>query len=307
MKAVICEKYGPPEVLKLRDIPKPVPRSNEILVKVKATAVNSGDVRMRGLQANLFLRTMMRFIIGFRGPRNSVLGGVLSGTVEHTGGNVTRFKPGDNIFAMTGMKFGGYAEYAVLKESGAIALMPATATFEQAAVLPFGGSTALYFLRKAGVEDTPGQNVLIYGASGAVGTAAIQVATHFGARVTAVCSGQSAELVKSLGADQVIDYTTQDFLQSNEKYDIIVDAVGKISKKDCSTLLTNNGKYVTVGSMDVDNELSSDLELLATLYDTNKFHAVIDRTYPLEQIVDAHTYVDQGHKHGNVAITVSHK
>jgi NADPH:quinone reductase-like Zn-dependent oxidoreductase len=231
---------------------------------------------------------------------------VLAGVVETVGSGVQRFKAGDEIYAQTGFKMGGYAEYVAMGADKPIALKPSKATFEQAAAIPFGGTTALYFLQKAGIEASQGKKVLVYGASGAVGTAAVQIAKHFGAEVTAVCSEDGAELAKSLGAGQVIIYTQDDFTQNGQQYQIIFDAVGKKTKKDCVGSLAPGGRYVTVGSLDVASETKEQLDLLRELYDKGEYRAVIDKTYPLEDIVAAHRYVDQGKKKGNVVVTVSH-
>lgn len=306
MKAIICEKYGPPEVLKLKEVPKPRPKPNEVLVKIMATAVNSSDVRVRGLDVPGFLRIVMRLVLGFTGPRKPILGVVLSGIVETVGAEVTEFKPGDEVYATTGFNFGAYAEYITLPANSTITLKPKKASFEQAAAILFGGATALYFLHKANIETKREQKILIYGASGAVGTAAVQIARHFGAEVTAVCSGENAKLMKTLGATYTIDYTKQDFTKNKKKYDIIFDAVGKKSKKECAESLAQNGQYVTVGGLDTASEGKEQLLFLKELYDAHEYKAVIDKTYPLEEIVEAHRYVDQGKKKGNVVITVSH-
>ncbi len=306
MKAIICEKYGPPQVLKLVDVDKPTPKPHQILVKVMATAVNSADIRIRALDSHPIPQFVMRLVLGFIGPRNRILGVVLSGVVEAIGKDVKSFKPGDEVFAQTGFGMGCYAEYMVIAETCAIALKPKTATFEEAAAIPFGGSTALYFLKKTGIGKIPNQKVLIYGASGAVGTAAVQVAKHYGAKVTAVCGPDNVGLMKSLHADHVIVYTETDFVKNGEQYDIIFDAIGKKQKKQCVNSLLPHGQFVTVGGLDVASENKEQLTLLAQLFDTGEYKAVIDRTYPLEKMVEAHAYVDQWKKKGNVVITVSH-
>lgn len=307
MKAVVCEKYGPPEVLKLVEVEKPIPKSNEILVKVMATTVNSADVRIRGLNVPGFLmRLVMRLVLGFTGPRKRILGVVLAGIVEEVGDKVTGFKKGDQVYAATGFKLGADAEYITLAEKSPVTLKPTKASFEEAAALIFGGTTALYFLQKAGIKQRSGQKVLIYGASGAVGTAAVQIAKHFGADVTGVCSSENTDLVKSLGATQVASYDKEDFTKNGQQYDIIFDAVGKKKKQECQTSLVPGGKYVTVGGLDVASESKEQLQLLSQLYDNLEYKAVIDKTFPLEKIVEAHRYVDLGKKKGNVVITVSH-
>jgi NADPH:quinone reductase-like Zn-dependent oxidoreductase len=306
MKAVIFEKYGPPEVLKIKEVGKPAPKANEVLIKIMATAVNSADIRVRGLAVDGFMRVVMRAVLGFRGPRKKILGVVLAGIVEEVGEGVTEFKKGDNVFAATGFRFGAYAEYTTLSAKGSIAAMPKKASFEQAAALPFGGNTALYFLQKAGIGAKPKQKVLIYGSSGAVGTGAVQIAKHFGAEVTAVCSQDGVKLAKSLGADYIIVYTREDFTKSGKQYDIIFDAIGKTNKKTCAKLLAPEGTYVTVGGLDVASEKKEQLQLLAKLYDKGEYKAVIDKTFPLEKIVEAHTYADAWKKKGNIVITVGH-
>lgn len=305
MKAIICEKYGPPGVLKMREVNKPSPKSDEVLIKIMATAVNSGDVRVRGLRASGVMKLVMRVVLGFSGPRKQILGGVLSGVIEAVGNKVKTFNVGDEVYAATGFRFGTYAEYMTLSENKAIVLKPNKASFEEAAVIPFGGTAALYFLHKSGIEESKGKKVLVYGASGAVGTAAVQIAKHYGAEVTAVCGEDGVELATSLGADHIIVYTKEDFTTSNEQYQIIFDAVGKTTKKVCARLLTPGGTFVTVGGTDAASETKAQLNLLSELFDKGEYKAVIDRTYTLEDIVEAHRYVDQGTKKGNVAIKIS--
>lgn len=225
MKAIICTKYGPPNVLKLQDVAKPTPKKNEVLVRIHSTSVTTGDCRMRSFNSPLLFWIPMRIILGFRKPRKPILGVELSGEIEEIGTDVTQFKKGDQIFALTELNVGGYAEYTCIHESGLIALKPTNVTYEEAAIIPFGGTSALHFLRKARIKR--GQQVLIYGASGSVGTAAVQLAKYFGATVTAVCSHSNFALVQSLGADKVIDYTKEDFTKRGEYYDVIFDAVGK--------------------------------------------------------------------------------
>lgn len=229
MKAIIYTKYGPPNVLKLQDVQKPTPKKNEVLVKIHATSVTTGDCRMRNFTSPLLFSIPMRIVLGFRKPRKPILGVELSGEIEEVGTDVTQFKKGDHIFALTGFNVGGYAEYTCVHESGLIALKPTNMTYEEAAVISFGGTSALHFLRKGHIKN--GQQVLIYGASGSVGTAAVQLAKHFGATVTAVCSNSNFELVKSLGADNAIDYTKEDFTERSKCYDVIFDAVGKLQKQ----------------------------------------------------------------------------
>ena len=301
MKAIICTKYGPPNVLQLQNIEKPKPKKNEVLVKIHATSVSTGDCRIRGFNSPLLFWIPMRIILGFRKPRKPILGVELSGEIEDIGSDVTQFKKGDPVFALTELNLGGYAEYTCVHESGLIALKPTNVTYEEAAVIPFGGTSALHFLRKGQIKK--GQRVLIYGASGSVGTAAIQLAKYFGATVTAICSSSNFDLVTTLGADNIIDYMKEDFTKQGEHYDIIFDAVGKYKKSLCTDALMPNGKYVSVNGM-MAKVSKEDMNLLKQLAETEKLKPVIDRTYRLEEVVEAHTYVEMGHKKGNVSITL---
>lgn len=304
MRAIVCTKYGAPDVLQLQEIEKPTPKHNEVLVKVHATTVTSGDCRVRSFESPIMMWIPMRLFLGLRKPRKPILGVELAGEIESIGKSVKRFQKGDQVYALTGMGFGAHAEYTCIPENKMVAIKPANISYEEAASVLFGGTTALDFLRKGNIQD--GQKVLIYGASGSVGTSAVQLAKYFGAEVTAVCSTTNFELVKSLGADHVIDYREEDFTIRGELYDIIFDAVGKTTKANCKKVLTSNGSFVTVDGQGIAKVRIEDLIFLKDVMETGKIKPVIDRFYPLEQIRDAHRYVEKGHKKGNVVITLNH-
>jgi len=330
MKAIVWTKYGPPEVLRLKEVEKPIPKDREVLIRIHAATVTMGDCEIRSLKFNFLLRNLMRFAVGIRRPRKkySILGQELAGEIEAVGNDVKLFKKGDQVFAITGFHFGGYAEYVCLPEeskTGQVILKPDSMTYEEAAVIPVGGLEALHYLRKANIQK--GQTVLISGASGSIGTFAIQLAKYYGAEVTGVGNPKSLEVMKSIGADKVIDYTKEDFTESGETYDVIFDVIGKSPFSSCIGSLNKKGTYLLANpkislidrekrasrksdklyiSRNMDNaiERTEQLNFLKELIEAGKIKSVIGRRYPLEQIVEAHRYVETGQKTGNVVITV---
>ena len=327
MKVILYEQYGPPDVLHLEEVPKPIPQENEVLVRIHATTVTTGDVNARSF---LFvppgLGLLAHLMIGVRKPKHAILGTDFAGEIVETGKDVRQFKNGDNVFGIDGEGLGAYAEYKCISEEKALATLPAKLSYEEAASVPSGALTALYFLKDKGNIQS-GQKVLVNGASGSVGVAAVQIAKYFGAEVTGVCSTKNLELVKSLGADNVVDYTRDDFTQGGETYDIILDTVvGKTSFARCRNSLKPNGFYLAVagGLMEliqsawtsvmsskkvifgggVACERKDNLLLIKEMIEAGNLKSVIDRCYPLEQAAEAHKYVDMGHKKGNVVITV---
>jgi NADPH:quinone reductase-like Zn-dependent oxidoreductase len=307
MKAMVYTEYGPPDVFHLKEVPKPIPKDNEILVKVHATTVNTGVLWARNGRHpdSRFFTFVVRLAFGLTKPKKTILGYELSGVVEAVGRDVTLFKKGDEVFGTTiGLQNGAYAEYVCLPEAwkkGVVATKPANSTFEEATAVPGGGMAALQILRKAEIQ--PGQKVLVYGASGSLGTYAVQLAKNFGADVTGVCSTSNLELVMSIGADHVIDYTKEDFARDGKVYDVVFEAVGKIPNSRGKRALKNGGTYLT--SKSLTSETTEKLVHLRGLIEAGKLKPVIDRVYPLEEMADAHRYVDKGHKKGNVVITVT--
>jgi NADPH:quinone reductase-like Zn-dependent oxidoreductase len=322
MKAIVCTGYGPPEVLQIKEVEKPIQKDNEILVKIYATTVTVADFRIRSFTIPPAYWLPARLTLGLRKPKKPILGVELAGEVESVGKDVKRFKKGDQVFAATLTDFGSYAEYKCLREDGPVAIKPANTTYEEAAAIPIGARTALHFLKKGNIKR--GQKVLIYGASGSVGTYAVQLARYFGAIVTGVCSSTNLELVKSLGADKVIDYTEKDFTKKLELYNIIFLASGKCPFPVLIKSLDKEGVYLDVTgpvktlqmmwtSMTGKQktvvggnppESAEALIFLKGLVETGNLWPVIDRSYTLDQIVEAHRYVDKGHKKGNVTVTV---
>jgi NADPH:quinone reductase-like Zn-dependent oxidoreductase len=324
MRAIVYERYGPPDVLELKDMPKPTPKANEVLIKVRATTVTSGDWRLRSLTVPAGFRLISRLVFGVSKPRQPILGTELAGDIEAIGKDVRRFKVGDRVFAFSGAGMGCHAEYKCMPQDGAVALKPAHLSYDEAAAISFGGTTALSFLRRGKLQS--GEKVLINGASGGVGTAAVQLARHFGADVTGVCGTANLEMVKSLGAQHVIDYTREDFTRNGETCDVIVDTAGTAPYSRCKDSLKERGRLLQVlgGLPDMlqipwialtsskrviagpASERAEDLRFLAKLAEAGEFKPVIDRRYPFEQMAAAHRYVDTGRKRGNVIVTLEH-
>ena len=307
MKAVICTRWGPPEVLQVAEVERPEPRKGEVRIRIFATAVTVSDCIARGLKAPLRYRILGRVLLGWRGPRRPIFGIVLAGEIDSVGRNVTTFRPGDPVFGLSQWRAGCYAEYVCWSAKTLLAPRPANMSHEEAVALPYGGLLASHLMRKAAIQ--PGQRVLVYGASGAIGTATVQLARHFGARVTGVCSTRNLALVESLGAEAVVDYTREDFTSRADRYDVIIDAVGR--RKSAKALLRAGDALAPGGkSISIDDDFpkprAEDLMLLKRLAESGELKPVIDRRYPLEEMVEAHRYVEQGHKRGNVIVTVDH-
>jgi NADPH:quinone reductase-like Zn-dependent oxidoreductase len=304
MRAVICTQYGTPEVLKIQEVSKPMPKESQILVKIVAATVNSADVRVRSLDVKGFLKVIMRLVLGISKPRKPILGTVFSGVVETVGDKVSKFKAGDNVFGMTGLNFGTHAEYIVVNQNSNVIGMPNNATFEESAAIIFGGQTAIYFLDKVKIADKPKKKILIIGATGSVGTAAIQIAKYHKADITAVCSSEGQNLVAELGVTNIILYNKEDFTKQTEKFDVIFDAVGKSNKKKCEKLLNENGIYKSVSSINA-SETIQQLQLLRELFENGMYKAVIDKVFTMDEIIEAHRYVETGRKKGNVVLKIS--
>jgi NADPH:quinone reductase-like Zn-dependent oxidoreductase len=329
MRAVVTTKYGPPNVLEIREVEKPTPKDNEVLIKIYATTVTAGDCEMRSLDVPFGYQLVLRLGFGIRGPRKQIPGTELAGEIEAVGKDVKQFKVGDQVFGSAGMGFGANAEYICLPEKpgemeGGVAIKPANMTYEEAATVPFGGRDSLHFLRLGNIQS--GQKLLINGAGGSIGTFAIQLAKHYGAEVTAVDSTAKLDMLRSLGADHVVDYTQEDFTQSGEVYDVIFDVIGKVSFSRAEKSIKPDGTYLLANPvsqmaqalwtrmtsstkvvMQTASGTIDDLVFLRELIEEGKLRTVIDRTYPLEQIVEAHRYVEKGGKLGNVVITVGHR
>lgn len=323
MKAIVCTKYGPPNVLQFKEVEKPVPKDKEVLIKIKATTVNAADARIRGAVFPPLFDIPVRLALGLRGPRKKILGVEMAGIIEKTGKDVTLFKTGDEVFASTGAAFGAYAEYICLPEKSVMVLKPSNMTFEEAAAVPHCALAALYYLKKGKVHS--GQKVLIHGASGGIGTFAVQIAKSFGAEVTGVCSTTNIDLVRLLGADKVIDYTKENLAQNGQVYDVIFDTVGKSSIPECLTILNKEGLYLSAVHLEFSRLMkgiwtsittsqkviggvavytTENLNFLRELIESGKMKSAMDKSYNFDQMVEAHAYVDKGHKKGHVAINL---
>lgn len=324
MKAMVWTAYGPPDVLQLQQVPAPLPKDDEVRIRNHAATVNAGDCEMRGLKTPYWVRLPLRMYAGlFRPQRITILGQELAGEVESVGKDVTGFKEGDPVFGFTGMRMGAYAEYTCLPENGVLAIKPANMTFEEAAAVPVGGLEALHFLRKGNIRR--GDTILINGAGGSIGTLAVQLARHFGAEVTAVDSGAKLDMLRSIGAEHVIDYTREDFTGSGRSYDLIFDIVGKSPFAGSIRSLNSNGRYLIANPrlstmvrgawisrtgdkkviLEMTNQKKEDLVLLKQLIEAEKLRSIIDRRYPLEQVAEAHRYVETGQKKGSAVITIA--
>lgn len=326
MKAIVCTQYGSPNVLQLTDVAKPAPKENEVLIKVIATTANAADARIRGAVFPSIFNFPVKLLMGFKGPRKKILGLELAGVVESVGKNVTKYKPGDEVFASTGAAFGAYVEYICLTEMSVMAKKPSNMTFEEAATVPHCALAALHFLNKGKVGQ--GQRVMIYGASGGIGTFAVQIAKAYGAEVTAVCSTSNIELVKSIGADNVIDYSKNELSRISEPFDVVFDTIGKAPITECVDLLEDGGMYLSAVHLELSRILEGmkvsfrstkkviggsapytkeNLEFLKNLAEEGKLISVIDKTFDLKEIREAHEYVDKGHKKGHVVIHIGNK
>jgi alcohol dehydrogenase len=305
MRAVICTAYGPPEVLQLADVPRPIPKRDQVRIRIVATSVSFSDTLVRGMRVPRRLQIPFRLFAGWNAPRRRILGMVLAGDIESVGRSVTRFKPGDEVFGMSVWAVGAYAEEVCWSANAVLALRPKNLSYDEAAAIPYGGLLALHCLRKANLR--PGQRALIYGASGAIGSAAVQLAKYFGAHVTGVSSGANLALLTSLGADAVLDYTRDDFTKTGERYDLILDAVGRgksaTAMRDANSALAPGGKCISIDD-DLPKGTQPNLELLKQLAESGALKPVIDRRYPLEEIAEAHRYADLGHKRGNLVVTI---
>ncbi|UCE37468.1 MAG: NAD(P)-dependent alcohol dehydrogenase [Thermoplasmata archaeon] len=325
MKAIVWTKYGPPEVLQLKEVPKPTPKDNEVLIKVHATTVAAGDTEIRNLRLPIEYRLLLRLVIGLTRPKRVTIPGIeVAGKIEAVGKEVKRFKEGDEVFGVTGFTFGAHAQYVCLPDKNALTIKPSNMTYEEAASAVIGGIESLHFLRAANIQK--GQKVLIVGASGSIGTVGVQLAKYFGAEVTGVCSTDKLEMVRSIGADSVIDYTKEDYTKGDKTYEVIFDAIGKSDFSGCKRILNKNGIYLLANprrfqkirglwtslttSKKIYSKLATykteDLDFLRELIEQGKIRSIIDRSYPLEKIPEAHRYVEKGHKAGNVVITVDH-